>query len=288
MFVSVKERARQIANGQFTASTTTAPVASPVDRIPDIQPVAVGAPKKISTTGSSAKNAVSHSKAKSKTTTSKEQATPPEASASPKSSVNTTPSKPASTSEAAGTNKKSVKSKTPAESPAKSVPSRTENSKLATRNRVVSQTKTPTTPKVASPAKAASTAKTTSQKNPLVVSKNKRSRSPPKRVDSPIDDDSDPLSSLKSDCLKQVSGVTGLGGRRLAIVLKQRSSGEWYAALKDLGSGKYLKMWMNKDKTYASKEEALEAYLVFVSKMRNEVRWFPMSPRASSPKGKGQ
>lgn len=107
-------------------------------------------------------------------------------------------------------------------------------------------------------------------------------------MDSPIEDDEDPLSALKSACLKQVSGVTGLGGRRLAIVLKQRSSGGWYAALKDVGSDKYLKMWMNKDKTSPTKEQALEAYLVFVTKMRNEVRWFPMSPRASSPKGKGK
>lgn len=82
--------------------------------------------------------------------------------------------------------------------------------------------------------------------------------------------------------------MTGLGGRRLAIVLKQRSSGEWYAALKDTGSDKYLKMWMNKEKTFATKERALEAYLVFVTKARNEVRWFPMSPRASSPKAKGK
>ena len=94
--------------------------------------------------------------------------------------------------------------------------------------------------------------------------------------------------ALKAACLKQVSGVTGLGGRRLAVVLKQRSLGGWYAALKDLGSDKYLKMWMNKDKLSATKEEALETYLQFVTKARNEVRWFPMSPRASSPKGKGK
>jgi hypothetical protein len=107
-------------------------------------------------------------------------------------------------------------------------------------------------------------------------------------VDSPIENNDDPLSSLKAACLKQVSGVTGLGGRRLAIVLKQRSSGKWYAALKDTGSDKYLKMWVNKDKTFETKEEALEAYLVFATKMRNEVRWFPISPRANSPKGKGK
>jgi hypothetical protein len=72
-------------------------------------------------------------------------------------------------------------------------------------------------------------------------------------------------------------------------VLKQRSStGEWYAALKDEGSDKYLKMWMNRDKTFATKEEALQAYLVFAGRMREGVRWFPMSPRASSPKGKGK
>ena len=72
------------------------------------------------------------------------------------------------------------------------------------------------------------------------------------------------------------------------MVLKQRSSGEWYVALKDTGSDKYLKMWMNRDKTFGDTEDALDAYLVFATKMRNEVRWFPMSPRATSPKGKGK
>lgn len=67
------------------------------------------------------------------------------------------------------------------------------------------------------------------------------------------------------------------------MVVKQRSSGAWYTALKDTGSDKYLKMWTNRDKTFATQEEALEAYLAFTAKMRNEVRWFP---RAGSPKRK--
>jgi len=33
-------------------------------------------------------------------------------------------------------------------------------------------------------------------------------------------------------------------------------------------------MWMNRDKTFATREEALEAYLAFATKARNEVRWF--------------
>lgn len=75
-------------------------------------------------------------------------------------------------------------------------------------------------------------------------------------------------------------------------MLKQRSSGEWYAALKDTGADKYLKSWMNREKTYKTRNEALEAYLVFAMKMRERsgtgLGWFPMSPRAGSPKGKGR
>lgn len=68
--------------------------------------------------------------------------------------------------------------------------------------------------------------------------------------------------------------MTGLGGRNLHISLKKTSGGEWYAALKDLGSDKYLKMWMNRSKTYATKIEALEAYLEFAKKMKSEARLF--------------
>ncbi|KAJ4988002.1 hypothetical protein SVAN01_06577 [Stagonosporopsis vannaccii] len=290
MFVSVKERARQIANGQFTASVTTTPATSPDNHVLESKPVTIEAPQNPGPSGSSAKNAVSPSKkAKpSKTTSSKEPAASLEVTSLLRPVPKAVTSKPAPPSDAPVMKKPSAKSKTPAESLSKASSPKTGNGKLATTSRVASQGKTLATPKVALPANATSTAKSSSHKTTSAVSRNRRSKSPPKRADSPIEDNSDPLSSLKSDCLKQVSGVTGLGGRRLAIVLKQRSSGLWYAALKDTGSGKYLKMWMNRDKTFASKEAALEAYLVFVTKMRNEVRWFPMSPRASSPKGKGQ
>jgi hypothetical protein len=72
----------------------------------------------------------------------------------------------------------------------------------------------------------------------------------------------------------------------LAISLRQRSSGGWYAALKDVGADKYLKMWMNRDKTFATQEEALQAYLVFVKKMNTDMKLFgPMSPKSGKSKG---
>jgi hypothetical protein len=68
--------------------------------------------------------------------------------------------------------------------------------------------------------------------------------------------------------------VTGLGGKNLAVVCRQTSKKGWYAALKDLGADKYLKMWMNREKTFATQVEALQAYLVFAKKMREGVRLF--------------
>lgn len=68
----------------------------------------------------------------------------------------------------------------------------------------------------------------------------------------------------------------------MAINLKQTSAGGWYAALKDVGADKYLKMWMNRNKTYKTQIEALEAYLVFVKKMKADCSLFPMSPKSKS------
>ncbi|KAF2621089.1 hypothetical protein BU25DRAFT_416404 [Macroventuria anomochaeta] len=275
MFLSVKERARQIANGQFTASTTNAQVTSLIDLVPEPKPATVATTKKTATKEAPAKAAASPSQTKQSKT-----APPP--AAVPK----TTSSKATSPPEVSTPKKSSSKSKVTKEPSLKPASPKIGSPKSTSSSKVASEPKAPSTPKITSPTKATPSAKSTSSKTSSTPSKTKRSKSPPKRVDSPIEDDNDPLYSLKSACLKQVSGVTGLGGRRLAIVLKQRSSGKWYAALKDTGADKYLKMWMNKDKTFATKEEALEAYLVFATKMRNEVRWFPMSPRASSPKGK--
>lgn len=83
----------------------------------------------------------------------------------------------------------------------------------------------------------------------------------------------------------QAKDVTGLQGRTLAVTLRQTSSaGEWYAALKDTGAKKYLKLWMNRNKTYPTQVEALQAYLVFVKKMKTDSRLFSMSPRATRSK----
>jgi|TARA_R110002003_G_scaffold1035_2_gene22068 hypothetical protein len=77
--------------------------------------------------------------------------------------------------------------------------------------------------------------------------------------------------------------VTGLGGKNLAVVCRQKSKNrQWYAALKDLSSDKYLKMWMNREKTFPTQKEALEAYLVFAKKMKDGSRLFPMSPGTKS------
>jgi hypothetical protein len=62
------------------------------------------------------------------------------------------------------------------------------------------------------------------------------------------------------------------------------SNRQWYAALKDLSSDKYLKMWMNREKTYPTQVEALQAYLVFAKKMNNGGRLFPISPTGTKMK----
>ncbi|KAL1796389.1 hypothetical protein ACET3X_004929 [Alternaria dauci] len=99
-------------------------------------------------------------------------------------------------------------------------------------------------------------------------------------------EDDDEYGDLRAACLREVSNVTGLKGKNLAISLRQRSSGGWYAALKDVGADKYLKMWMNRDKTFDTQDEALEAYLVFVKKMNTDMKLFgPMSPKTGKTKG---
>jgi hypothetical protein len=92
------------------------------------------------------------------------------------------------------------------------------------------------------------------------------------------------VDDLKAACLKQANGITGLGGRSLAVVCRQTSAGGWYAALKDVGLDKYLKMWMNRSKTFPTQLEALQSYLLFVKKMKMEFRLFPMSPKAGKSK----
>ncbi|KAF3037467.1 hypothetical protein E8E12_002831 [Didymella heteroderae] len=74
-------------------------------------------------------------------------------------------------------------------------------------------------------------------------------------------DDLDRIAQLKDQCLREASNVTGLKGKKLVVVLRRSSEneGEYYCALRGQSDGKYLKLWMNKDKTYPSHIEALEA-----------------------------
>lgn len=92
-----------------------------------------------------------------------------------------------------------------------------------------------------------------------------------------------PMASMLTNTIAgQAKEVTGLQGRALAVNTKKTSANEWYAALKDTSSDKYLKMWMNRNKTYPTQREALEAYLVFVKKMKMDCQLFPMSPKLGS------
>ncbi|KAF2442101.1 hypothetical protein P171DRAFT_487358 [Karstenula rhodostoma CBS 690.94] len=249
MFLSVKERARQIALGQFTAPTTSAPVASLIDIAPEPQS-AVAPPRKTGARDTTQQTAAESSKTKpSKSAPAKEatpKVAPPQRAPPPKTAPPKATPAPAS---------KPPSSKTPAPPP-EAPPSKKPSSKSRTPK------EPPTTE--APPSKKSS-------------SKSKTPKEPP----------SPRPSSYKSP---QITAVPGLGHRRLAIVLKQRSSGAWYAALKDTEADKYLKSWMNREKTFKTRREALEAYLGFATKMRerSEVSWFPMSPRAGSPKGKKQ
>ncbi|KAF3000312.1 hypothetical protein E8E13_008917 [Curvularia kusanoi] len=293
MFVSVKERARQIANGQFTAPTTSAPATSLIDIAPEPKSSNTATPRKTGATEKCSKIGGSPPTTKSSRASPSKEPTPKPASEKVVASTTIVPKspslKPPPTKAAHPAKKSSSKSSTSKEPIQKPSSPKIGSSKSTSSKKAMAHPKSPSTANVTSSTKATPTTKSAASKAPSAPTlKSKRSKSPPKRVDSPMEDEEDPLSALKAACLKQVTGVTGLGGRRLAIVLRQRSSGGWYAALKDTGSDKYLKMWMNKEKTSATKEEALETYLVFATKMRNEVRWFPMSPRASSPKAKGK
>jgi hypothetical protein len=51
-----------------------------------------------------------------------------------------------------------------------------------------------------------------------------------------------------------------------------------------MSSDKYLKMWMNREKTYPTQVEALQAYLVFAKKMKDGCRLFPISPTGTKMK----
>ncbi|KAF9735773.1 hypothetical protein PMIN03_002249 [Paraphaeosphaeria minitans] len=317
MFLSVRERARQIALGQFTAPTTSTPLV-------DLASEPVPAPAPPRKTG--AKETTQEVAAESKGAPTKEptpKAAPPQkppAKAAPPKATTAPASKPTSsktnpTSPEAPTPKKpSLRSKLTKEPPTPTTeaprPKRSSKSKITKEpsSPKPSPSKThkePPSPKFSSymspwtsSAKPPPSPKPESQKSKSsATSKSRRAKSPPKRVDSPLasldDEDDDPLSALKSASLKQISAVPGLGSRQLVVVLKQRSSGEWYAALKDTGADKYLKSWMNREKTFKTRREALEAYLGFATKMREKsagsgMGWFPMSPRTSSPKGKGR
>jgi len=83
--------------------------------------------------------------------------------------------------------------------------------------------------------------------------------------------------------LGQASSVTGLKGKKLEVVLRRSSEhdGEYYCALRGQSDSKYLKLWMNKDRTYPSHLEALEAYLRFVKRMRSGCSLFGPSPKPS-------
>ncbi|KZM22891.1 uncharacterized protein EKO05_0001297 [Ascochyta rabiei] len=308
MFVSVKERARQIANGQFSAAPTGAPVASLIDLTPEPKPGSVATAKKSSSKDTPANAQASSSKTKSsKTAPTKEptlQVATPKATPPPTTVLTTTllnptlpnltlprTTLPRTTSPAKASTPKKPSSKTKATKEPTSKPSSPKigSPKPTSSSQAASQAKAPSTPKLTSSPKPAVAAKPASAKTPSTPPQSKRSKSPPKRVDSPISDpDADALTMLKSACLKQVSGVTGLGGRRLTVVPKQRSSGAWYVALKDATSDRYLTMWTHRDKTFDTPEEALEAYLAFAIRMRDGVRWFPVGARAGSPKGKGR
>ena len=86
--------------------------------------------------------------------------------------------------------------------------------------------------------------------------------------------------------LEQATNVTGLKGKKLEVVLRRSSEheGEYYCALRGRSDGKYLKLWMNKERTYPSHIEALEEYLRFVRKMRNGCSLFGSSPKPSRTK----
>ncbi|CAE7187616.1 hypothetical protein P3342_008778 [Pyrenophora teres f. teres] len=196
-----------------------------------------------------------------------------------------------------------------ASKPASSAPPKAEKTeKSSSSKKTTSQTKLPAPAKAAAPPKKVTEPKAVPLKKkpepkpaPKLAPKpapepKKQSRPKPEtRISSrPKMERSSSSSSLEDDeygqlrtaCLREVSKVTGLKGKNLAISLRQRSSGEWYAALKDVNADKYLKMWMNRDKTFETQEEALEAYLIFAKKMNTDTKLFgPMSPKLGKSKG---
>jgi hypothetical protein len=266
MFLSVKERAQQLAqlaNGQTPTPTTTAPTT----------------PAKKSSKSSSSKPEPP------KPTPSKfSKPEPPK----PTPAKTVPPPKVAAPKAAPP-----PKAPSPKLAPAKPTSSKPVPSRAASAQALPStpskRSKSPKSPKADKTEKASSKAPSSSSRP-----KPSRAKTLPTKLDigafdsSSSDDEDSPtraptdIDGLKAACLKHASGITGLNGRSLAIVCRQTSAGGWYAALKDVGLDKYLKMWMNRSKTFATQLEALQSYLVFVKKMKAECRLFPLSPKTGS------
>ncbi|KAI8941954.1 hypothetical protein NX059_000066 [Plenodomus lindquistii] len=277
MFPSVRERAQAFLNGG------QAPVVTPPP-----PPPATPSKLKSATKTAPEKPAATPSKSTppkptpSKPTPSKAPAAKPapnKAAAPPPS----TPSK-AAPSKSIFSKATPVKEKTPPKASSKPSTSKTSSSK-PTPSKPAPSKSTPSKP---TPSRTKSTpAKSTSLK--IAPPKFLRSKSSISTSSSGSDDDMPELSpgdqqvvDLRAAILKQASSVTGLQGRSLALNLKKTSSDEWYAALKDTGSDKYLKMWMNRKDTYDTQIEALEAYLRFMTKRKESMQLFPMSPKTGS------
>ncbi|KAI4690982.1 uncharacterized protein J4E88_002456 [Alternaria novae-zelandiae] len=231
-----------------------------------------------------------------------EKPTPPTPSKS-KSSKTATASKPSAPSKTSTPSASKPEKSSKAEKSEKSKSEKAEKSSKSEK-KSSSRPKTPPTPKAAAPPKKAPEPKvsTPSRKKteskpapkpkepsrPKLDARTSSSRPKMERTSSSSSLEDDEYSDLRAACLREASNVTGLKGKNLAISLRQRSSGGWYAALKDVGADKYLKMWMNRDKTFKTQDEALEAYLVFVKKMNTDMKLFgPMSPKLGSGKSKG-
>ncbi|KAF2702931.1 hypothetical protein K504DRAFT_508559 [Pleomassaria siparia CBS 279.74] len=274
MFLSVKERARQIASGQFQASDAPPPPAPVVE---PATPSKKKTPGRIVTTKFSPPKAPS---APSPTSPSKlkKDKTPTSSKPTPSPS---TPAKTPSSRKTASAKPESPKLAPPKTTSSKASSSKTETPKTpkSPKSPKTPSTKTASSKPSSSKPKASkpSSPKPTPSKPKSAPAPSKPARPTPARIGSftadPSEDNTE-VSDLKARCLKHANSVTGLGGRKLAVVLKQTSSGGWYAALKDVGLDKYLKMWMNRDKTFPTQVEALEAYLVFIKKMKVETRLF--------------
>ncbi|KAJ4363636.1 hypothetical protein N0V83_009932 [Neocucurbitaria cava] len=286
MFLSVKERARQIASGQFQPSQAA------VEPPPPVVASKVVPAKVVTAKFSPSKGPGGSSKTAPSPSTPKKESPKASISKAPKTPSTPTSPKPSSVPSWKATAPKTPSSKTPSSKETKEKSSKSSSARASSpkaSSSKSSSSKSSSSKRSSSPKTSPKIAAPAPPKPKLTRSKT----SPPDLgigigsfADDPPEDHTT-ISGLKAACLKQASGVTGLGGRRLAVNLKQTSSGEWYAALKDLSSDKYLKMWMDRSKTYETQIEALEAYLVFAKKMKQGCRLFPpMSPKAASTKSK--